>query len=50
MKEGNGKRTREGHRQSEEHWNSFNGDIGKTSERLGAAYIGISEGIDTVLN
>ena len=28
-------RTREGHRQSDEHWNRFKGDVGETSERDG---------------
>ena len=27
------KGTREGHRQSDEHWNRFKGDVGETSER-----------------
>ena len=26
-------RTREGHRQSDEHWNRFKGDVGETSDR-----------------
>ena len=26
-------RMREGHRQSDEHWNCFKGDVGETSER-----------------
>ena len=45
-------RTREGHRQSDEHWNRFKGNVGETSERQGRALttIGFSEWIDTVLN
>ena len=41
-------RTREGHRQSDEHWNRFKGNAGETSERRGN--VGFSEGIDTILN
>ena len=37
------------HRQSDEHWNRFKGDIGETSERRGGAHIGFSERIDTNL-
>ena len=32
-------RMREGHRQSEEHWNRFKGDVGETSERRGGVPI-----------
>ena len=32
-------RTREGHHQSDEHWNHFKGDIGETSERRGVGCI-----------
>ena len=31
-------RTREGHRQSDEHWNRFKGDAGETSERRGGTH------------
>ena len=31
-------RTREGHRQSDEHWNHFKGDIGETTDRRGGAH------------
>ena len=44
------KRTREGHRQSHEHWNRFKGDIGETSERRGGAPMSFSEHINTILN
>ena len=44
------KRTREGHRQSDEHWNRFEGNVGETSERQGGAHVGFSERIDTILN
>ena len=44
------KRTREGHCQSGEHWNRFKGNVGETSERRGAAHMGFSERIDTILN
>ena len=43
-------RTREGHRQSDEHWNRFKGDAGETSERRGGAHMGFSERRDTILN
>ena len=44
-------RMREGHQESDEHWNRFKGNIGKTSEKLGGAHImGFSKCIDTVLN
>ena len=43
-------RTREGHRQSDEHWNRFKGNVGETSDRRGAAHMGFSERIDTILN
>ena len=44
------KRTREGHRQSDEHWNRFKGNVGEISERRGGAHLGVSECIDTILN
>ena len=37
-------------RQSDEHWNRFNGNFGETSERRSAVHMGFSEPIDTVLN
>ena len=40
-------RTREGHRQSDEHWNCFKGNVGETSERRGEAHTGFSRRIDT---
>ena len=43
-------RTKEGHRQSEENWNRFKGDIGVTSEKWGGVYMGFTERIDTILN
>ena len=43
-------RTREGHRQSDEHWNKFKGDVGETSERGDVAHMGLSERTDTILN
>ena len=41
------KRTREGHCQSDEHWNCFSGTSGK---RLGGAHMGFSERINAFLN
>ena len=44
-------RTREGHRQSDEHWNRFKGNVVETSDtRGGAHYHGLSERIDTILH
>ena len=43
-------RTREGHRQSDEHWDRFKGDNGNISEKRGAAHIGFSERVYTILN
>ena len=43
-------RTREDHRQSDEHWNLFKGNVGETSERCGGARTGFSERIDSILN
>ena len=42
--------TREGHRQSDEHWNCFRGSVGKIEERRGGAHMGFSERIDIILN
>ena len=35
-----------GHRQSDEHWNRFKGNVGDISERRGGARKGFSERID----
>ena len=43
-------RTREGHRQSDECWNCFKGNVGDISERRGGAHMVISERINTTLN
>ena len=43
-------RTRDGHRQSDEHWNRFKDNAGETSEREDGAHMGFSERIDTILN
>ena len=43
-------RTREGHRQSDEDWYCFKGNVGETSERWGGVHIGFSECIDIILN
>ena len=43
-------RTREGHRQPDEHWNRFKGNVGETFEKCGGAHMGFSERIDTILN
>ena len=43
-------RTREGHRESDEHWNRFKGDVAETSERRGGAHMDFSESMDTILN
>ena len=42
--------TRKGHRQSDQHWNGFKGNIGETLERRGGAHMGFPERIDTILN
>ena len=42
-------RTREGHHQSDGHWNCFKGDVGETSESQGGVHMGFSERIDTIL-
>ena len=41
---------REGHRQSDEYWNRFNGNVGETSDRRDEAHMGFSERTDTILN
>ena len=38
--------TREGHHQSDEHWNHFKGNVGETCERWSGA---LSQRIDTIL-
>ena len=43
-------RAKEGHRQSNEHWNRFKGDVGEISERWGGARTGFFERTDTNLN
>ena len=43
-------RMREGHHQSDEHWDRFKGNAGETVERWGGAHMGFSECIDTILN
>ena len=43
-------RTREGHRQSDEHWNRFKDNVGETSERWGGAHVGFPKHTDTSLN
>ena len=45
-----GRETREGHRQSDEHWNRSEGNVGGTSGRRSGAHMGFSERIDTTLN
>ena len=41
---------REGHRQSDECWNCFKGNVGDTSERPGWSAYGLFERIDPILN
>ena len=43
-------RTRESHRQSDEHWNRFKGNVGETSEKRVGAHMGFSERKHTILN
>ena len=43
-------RTREGHRQSDEHWNRLKGNVGETSERRSGAHMGSFERVETTLN
>ena len=41
--------TREGHRQSDEHWNRFKGDVGETlRDGMVRIIMGFSESIDTI--
>ena len=42
--------TREGHRQSDEHWNRLKGSVGETFKRQGGTHMGFSERTDTILN
>ena len=42
-------RTREGYRQSHEHWNRFTGNVGERSKRR-VALMGFSERLGTILN
>ena len=42
-------RTREGHHQSDEHWNSFKGNVGEIL-RQGGAHMDFSKRTDTILN
>ena len=42
-------RTREGHRQSHEDWNSSKADVGETSEGRSGALMGFSERVNTCL-
>ena len=43
-------KNRERHRQSDEHFNRFKGNIGETSERRGGAHMGFFESTHTILN
>ena len=43
-------RTREGHRQSDEHWNRFKGIAGELSGRRGGVHMDFPERVDTILN
>ena len=43
-------RMTKGHRQSDQHWNCLNGNIGETPERQGGVHMGLSEHIDAILN
>ena len=42
-------RTREDHRQSDEDWDCFKGNVGETSERWAGAHMDFSERIYTIL-
>ena len=46
----NCEKTKEGHCQSDEHWNHFKDIAGETSERQGGAPMGFSDRIDNILN
>ena len=41
---------REGHSQSDEHWNCFKDNVGEISKKCGGAHMGFSEHTDTILN
>ena len=44
-------RMREGHHQSDKHWNRFKGNVGETSGGGGGgAHMGFSDRTDTILN
>ena len=43
-------RKREGHRQTDKHWNCFKGSVWETSERQGGAHMGFPACIDIILN
>ena len=43
-------RTRESHRQSDEHWNRCKGNVRETSETLGGAHMSFSESKNIILN
>ena len=45
-----GMRLWRGHRQSDQHWNCFKSNIGKTPERRGGAYISLPDCIYIILN
>ena len=43
-------KSKEGHRQSDEHRNCFKDNVGETSERRGGAHMSFSERIAIILN
>ena len=43
-------RSKEGHHQSDEQWNSLKGNIGKTSDSRNGAHTGFPQRIDTIMN
>ena len=43
-------RARKGHRQSDQLWNCFKGNVGETPERRGGSHMGLPELIDTTWN
>ena len=42
--------TREGHHQSDKHWNCSKGNVVETFERWDGVHVGFSECMDTALN
>ena len=50
VERGSARRERESHRQSDEHWNRFKGNVGETFERQSGAPMGFTERLDTILN